>query len=127
MKPEEIKVGTTFKYMGYTCVKEKNLIQVVDKIEGNHIISRFQNNELPDNRIHIDSVYRMECETINMPTSQTKFSVHSYSLLDKSNKVSHWSDGLNMIITKDNVTIELTEDEIRQLVATLPRTFGGSY
>ena len=61
--------------------------------------------------------------------NEGSFSVHSYSLIDMDNadKWVHWSKGLNMIIKKNGVTIKLNEDEIKQLVKCLPRTFGGSY
>ena len=39
----------------------------------------------------------------------------------------HWSEGLNMVIKKDGVSIKLNGDELKQLVASLPRTMGGSY
>lgn len=57
--------------------------------------------------------------------SENKFNVITYNT--NSEKICHWSKGLNMVITKDNVTICLNEEEIKQLVNTLPRTFGGSY
>jgi len=34
---------------------------------------------------------------------------------------------LKMVISKNGTTIKLEEDEIKQLVKCLPRTFGGSY
>jgi hypothetical protein len=34
---------------------------------------------------------------------------------------------LVMIITKNDVTLELDSDEIQQLVKSLPRTIGGKY
>lgn len=65
----------------------------------------------------------------NAVLNEGSFSVHSYSLIDMDNadKWVHWSKGLNMIIQKNGVTIKLNEDEIKQLVKCLPRTFGGSY
>ena len=61
--------------------------------------------------------------------NEGSFSVHSYSLIDMddSNKWVHWSKGLKMIIEKNGTTIKLEEDEIKQIVKCLPRTFGGSY
>ena len=66
---------------------------------------------------------------INAALNEGSFSVHSYSLIDMNNadKWGHWSKGLNMVIKKNGVTIKLNEDEIKQLVKCLPRTFGGSY
>jgi hypothetical protein len=43
------------------------------------------------------------------------------------NTYTHWSEGLTMYITKDNVTMKLNSDEIEILVKSLPRTIGGSY
>lgn len=40
---------------------------------------------------------------------------------------SPWEENLTMYITKNGVTIELKEEEIKELVQTLPRTFGGKY
>lgn len=55
------------------------------------------------------------------------FNVATYSLLDKDVKYCHWSEGLNMIIEKNGVTIKLNSEEIQQVVKSLPRTVGGSY
>lgn len=55
------------------------------------------------------------------------FNVATYSLLDKDVKYCHWSEGLNMIIEKNGVTINLNSEEIQQVVKSLPRTVGGSY
>ena len=40
---------------------------------------------------------------------------------------THWSDGLKMIIQKGDKVIELNSEEIEQIVASLPKTFGGTY
>lgn len=54
------------------------------------------------------------------------FSVITYQ--SESTKLySHWSEGLTMTIIKDGIKIELTEQEIEELVKSLPRTVGGSY
>lgn len=65
----------------------------------------------------------------NAVLNEDSFSVYSYSLMDVDNayKWAHWSKGLKMIIEKNGVTIKLEENEIRQLVKSLPRTFGRSY
>ena len=57
------------------------------------------------------------------------FSVFSYSLIydEDLDRYVHWSKGLKMVISKDGATIELGEEEIKQLVKCLPRTFGGKY
>ena len=55
------------------------------------------------------------------------FKVNTYSLIDKDVKYSHWSEGLNMIIEKDGVSIKLNSEEVQQIVKSLPRTVGGKY
>lgn len=58
-----------------------------------------------------------------------KFTVYTYSIYsnDDLNKYVHWSEGLTMIIEKDGIRIQLTSKEIKELVQSLPKTFGGSY
>lgn len=58
---------------------------------------------------------------------EVSFGVTTYSLLDKNVKYCHWSEGLNMIIEKNGVTIKLNSEEIQQIVKSLPRTVGGRY
>ena len=61
-------------------------------------------------------------------TTKDNFEVHTLEYIDKDSKnYRRWSEGLKMYITKNNVTITLNEDEIQQLVKSLPRTIGGSY
>ena len=57
----------------------------------------------------------------------SSFNVVTYSLLDRGVKYCHWSEGLNMIIEKNGVTIKLNSEEIQQIVKSLPRTIGGRY
>ena len=57
----------------------------------------------------------------------SSFNVATYSLLDRDVKYCHWSEGLNMIIEKNGVTIKLNSEEIQQLVKSLPKTIGGRY
>ena len=57
----------------------------------------------------------------------TSFNVATYSILEKDVKYCHWSEGLNMIIEKNGVTIKLNSEEIQQIVKSLPRTVGGTY
>lgn len=54
---------------------------------------------------------------------------HNYSIDKGDNKLAyvHWSEGLNMVITKDGVTIILNSDEIQQVVKCLPRTIDETY
>lgn len=58
---------------------------------------------------------------------EVSFNVATYSLLDKGVKYCHWSEGLNMIIEKNGVTVKLNSEEIQQIVKSLPRTIGGRY
>ena len=58
---------------------------------------------------------------------EVSFNVATYSLLDKDDKYHHWSEGLNMIIEKNGITIKLNSEEIQQIVKSLPRTVGGRY
>lgn len=57
----------------------------------------------------------------------SSFKVATYSLLDKDVKYCHWSEGLNMIIKKNDVTISLNSEEIQEIIKSLPRTVGGCY
>lgn len=59
--------------------------------------------------------------------SEVSFNVATYSLFDNDVKYCHWSEGLNMVIEKNGVTIKLNSEEIQQIVKSLPRTIGGSY
>lgn len=63
------------------------------------------------------------------PKEKSSFSVHTYALIDNivNEEWSHWSKGLTMVIKKNGITIILEENEIKQLVKSLPRTSGGSY
>ena len=64
--------------------------------------------------------------TTHDPTQQ--FNVVTYSIEeDGVLEYCHWSEGLNMIITKDGVTLTLNGEEIQQLVRCLPRTLGRTY
>lgn len=58
---------------------------------------------------------------------EVSFNVVTYSLLDRDVKYRHWSEGLNMIIEKNGVTIKLNSEEIQQIVKSLPRTVDGRY
>lgn len=58
---------------------------------------------------------------------EVSFNVATYSMLDKDVKYCHWSEGLNMIIEKNGITIKLNSEEIQQIVKSLPRTIGGRY
>ena len=57
----------------------------------------------------------------------SSFNVSTYSLLDKDVKYCHWSEGLNMIIKKNGISIKLNSEEIQQIVKSLPKTVGGRY
>ena len=68
-------------------------------------------------------------EVIKSNSNDNSFSVYTYSIinLNDSRQWVHWSKGLKMMINKNGTTIYLEEDEIEELVKSLPRTFGGSY
>jgi len=56
------------------------------------------------------------------------FKVGTYSLYKQGDSTfCHWSEGLKMVIEKDGVVIKLKGEEIKKLVDSLPRTFGGVY
>ena len=55
------------------------------------------------------------------------FNVFTYAVVDEGYMYTHWAENLKMVIQKDGVTIELDEEEIKQLVKSLPRTVSGSY
>ena len=58
---------------------------------------------------------------------EVSFNVVTYSLLDRNVKYCHWSEGLNMVLEKNGVTIKLNSEEIQQIVKSLPKTIGGRY
>jgi hypothetical protein len=63
--------------------------------------------------------------TTHDPTQ--RFDVMTYTIEKGVLEYCHWSEGLNMIITKDGVTLTLNGEEIQQLVRCLPRTLGRTY
>ena len=63
--------------------------------------------------------------TTHDPTQ--RFDVVAYTIEEGVSEYCHWSEGLNMIITKDGVTLTLNGEEIQQLVKCLPRTIGRTY
>ena len=67
-------------------------------------------------------------QQLNIACVRQSFSVYAYTIVTEDmSTYCHWSEGLNMVIEKDGVEIKLNGDELRQVVASLPRTFGGSY
>ena len=69
-----------------------------------------------------------ENQQLNIADVRQSFSVYSYTIVTEDMPTyCHWSEGLNMIIEKNGVSIKLNGDELKQLVASLPRTMGGSY
>ena len=57
-----------------------------------------------------------------------KFNVYTLETVNNNSpSYVHWSEGLKMYIQKGDVTITLDEEEIKQVVAALPRTIGGTY
>jgi len=67
-------------------------------------------------------------EALNISIVMPRFKVFTYSVY-KTDKIGycHWAKGLNMIIEKDGVKIELSSDEVQKIVKSLPRTIGGRY
>ena len=60
--------------------------------------------------------------------NKSDFLVYTYEMYEDSEfHYTDWSDGLNMVITKNGVTLELNAKEIEQLVKSLPRTIGRKY
>ena len=74
--------------------------------------------------------YKAMNEELNPAVNETSFNVTTYttySLLNDNTVYCHWSEGLNMIIEKNGLTIKLNSEEIQKIVKSLPRTLGGSY
>jgi len=57
----------------------------------------------------------------------TTLSSFSDEEMNENGGYSHWSKNLIMYIHKDGITISLNENEIQELVSSLPRTLGGKY
>lgn len=69
-----------------------------------------------------------QTQALNIPVVRQSFSVYSYTIVTEDMPTyCHWSEGLNTIIEKDGVSIKLNGEELKQLVASLPRTIGGGY
>ena len=69
-----------------------------------------------------------QTQALNIPDVRKSFSVFAYTVVTEDMSMyCHWSEGLNMVIEKDGVEIKLNGEELKQVVASLPRTFGGSY
>lgn len=57
-----------------------------------------------------------------------RFDVVTYTIQEGEGMgYCHWSEGLNMIITKGDVILKLNSEEIQQIISSLPRTIGGTY
>lgn len=57
-----------------------------------------------------------------------RFDVATYTIQEGEGMgYCHWSEGLNMIITKGDVILKLNSEEIQQIISSLPRTIGGTY
>lgn len=74
----------------------------------------------------------MKKETDKLPqnnVSNTGGAMPRFKVFTYSDKIGycHWAEGLNMIIEKDGVKIELSSDEVQKVVKSLPRTIGGRY
>jgi cytochrome c oxidase subunit IV len=69
-----------------------------------------------------------ETQQLNIAGVRQSFSVYSYIIGTKDMQTyCHWSEGLNMVIEKNGVEVKLNGEELKQVVASLPRTIGGSY
>lgn len=58
---------------------------------------------------------------------EKKFEVYSLSTFEEKQDWNHWSKGLTTFIIKDGKKIILSGEEMRKVVKSLPRTFGGKY
>ena len=61
-----------------------------------------------------------------MENNKSNFQVYALTIAEKPG-YTHWSEGLTIYIVKNEVTMKLNSDEIKQLVKVLPTTVGGSY
>lgn len=69
-----------------------------------------------------------DLDNSNIDGINQSFSVYAYTIkTEDMPRWGHWSEGLNMVIEKNGVEIKLNGEELKQVVASLPRTFGGSY
>ena len=67
-------------------------------------------------------------QELNAPVEKHSFSVFAYTIITEDKPMyCHWSKGLNMVIEKDGVEIKLNGEELKHVVASLPRTIGGGY
>ena len=67
-------------------------------------------------------------EALHIGDVSSSFKVGTYSLYKQGDSsYCHWSEGLKMVIEKDGAVIKLEGEEIKKLVGSLPRTFGGTY
>ena len=65
---------------------------------------------------------------LTIPDVSESFNVGTYTIIDENTKMySHWADGLKMVIEKNGISIKLDENEIQDIVKSLPRTIGGKY
>lgn len=74
----------------------------------------------------------METNQVTPPETiedTNSFSVFTYSVQDAKDKnyYQHWSEGLNMVITKSGISIMLNSEETQKIVKSLPKTIGGNY
>jgi len=56
-----------------------------------------------------------------------KFTVFTTANIDTKETYVKWNKGLRMTIIKNDVTIVLNEDEIQELMASIPKSIGGKY
>ena len=67
-------------------------------------------------------------KALNTDGVSSSFNVGTYTIItDDMPGYCHWSEGLKMVMEKDGVVMELEGDEIKKVIKSLPRTFGGTY
>jgi len=62
-----------------------------------------------------------------MDSTTNKFTVFTTKNIDTKETYLKWYKGLSMTIIKNDVTIVLNEDEIHELMASIPKSIGGKY
>ena len=75
-----------------------------------------------------EAYHEHKLKLLSIADVSSSFKVGTYTWYKQGdNKYCHWSEGLKMVIEKDGVVIKLEGEEIKKLVGSLPRTFGGTY
>jgi hypothetical protein len=88
----------------------------------------YHNNKLSEQQEITEHSEQHDSKALHIADVNKRFSVNTYSFLTEKTKMySHWSEGLNMFIEKNGVSIKLNSKEIQEIVKALPRTIGGRY